>query len=112
MGKKLSANRTDQVSRVGDMGEPYKLQLTREDDGDIIVSILPIGHKWSDVAVQFCCGPGGGTQSHRTGLALSKLFEAMQADMAESLGRFVAEPDDRDDDDELEQMLMDRDMGG
>ena len=87
----MTDSRSDQVSRVGDMGEPYKLQLTREDDGDIIVSILPIGHKWSDVAVQFCCGPGGGGRSYRTGLALSKLFEAMQADMAESLRGFIEE---------------------
>ncbi len=70
----------DQVELRGDMGEPMKLQLTREDDGDIIVSILPLSHAFSEYQVQFCAGINGGTRSHRTGLALQALFEAMHQD--------------------------------
>lgn len=69
------------VERVCDMRDGYKLQLIKEDDGDIIVSILPVDHKATTKAVQFCLS---GTQSPHTGKALHALFKAMQQDNIET----------------------------
>lgn len=44
----------------GDMGEGLKLQLFVEEDGDVIVSILPIDHVFTRNSVQFCTLMGGG----------------------------------------------------
>jgi hypothetical protein len=67
----------DVVERICDMRDGFKLQLMKEDDGDIIVSILPVDHRMTTKAVQICMS---GTQSPRTGKALHALFEAMQQD--------------------------------
>lgn len=65
------------VERVGDMGEGLKLQLLKEDDGDIIVSVIPKDHKFGD-GVQFCTPGSGGGKSPKTWNALLDLFKAMQ----------------------------------
>jgi hypothetical protein len=49
-----------EVEVIGDMGEGLKLQLLVEDDGDVIVSVLPVDHKFTRQAVQFCTATGGG----------------------------------------------------
>ena len=66
-----------EVARVCDMRDGNKLQLFIEDDGDIIVSVLPEKDVITRNSVQFCLS---GTQSRRTGLALHELFKAMEED--------------------------------
>lgn len=72
-----------QTERIGDMGEGLKLQLFREDDGDIIVSVLPEKHKVAmDGGVQFCTPFSGGGRSQHTHAALVQLMVAMEKDAA------------------------------
>lgn len=68
------------VARRGDMGEGRKLQLLRESDGDIIVSVLPESHRFTEDSVQFCTPFMGGGSSPKTHAALVALFEAMHED--------------------------------
>lgn len=68
------------VSRQGDMGEGLKLQLLKDGDGDIIVSILPANHRFSDAALEFCVPGSGGGTSPRTFEALQALMKAMELD--------------------------------
>lgn len=68
------------AARLGDMGEGTKLQLRREDDGDIIVCVMPAAHRIPDMEIQFCTPGAGGGSSPRTWAALVELFRAMQAD--------------------------------
>lgn len=72
------------VSRQGDMGEGLKLEILREADGDLIVSIMGVHDKFSpDHAIQFCVpGTGGGTSRH-TFKALQDLRVAMALDEQE-----------------------------
>lgn len=67
------------VKRPGDMGETVDLQLLLEDDGDVIVSILPKGHRFpmDDKEIQFSVS---GTRSHNTVIALHALYRAMVED--------------------------------
>lgn len=73
------------TSRQGDMGEGLKLEVLREDDGDLIVSIMGVHDRFSPThAIQFCVpGTGGGT-SPKTWRALLDLQAAMYDD---NLGR-------------------------
>lgn len=73
-------------SRVGDMGEGLKLQILKEDDGDLIVSIFPESHRGPVTGqyVQFCTPMSGGGKSPRTWNALFDLWCAMREDEAES----------------------------
>lgn len=71
----------DVIARVCDMREGFALQLLREDDGDIIVSVIPENGVFSFDAVQIC---SSGTQSKRTHRALRELFDAMLEDEAET----------------------------
>jgi|7_EtaG_2_1085326.scaffolds.fasta_scaffold42468_4 hypothetical protein len=64
------------IARLCDMREGKALQLLLEDDGDIIVSIIPEGGVYAKGA-QFCVS---GTQSRRTVNALHELFAAMEED--------------------------------
>ena len=74
---------SQETERVGDMGEGLKLQLFREDDGDIIVSVLPEKHKFSmNGGVQFCTAGSGGGRSEHTHAALVQLMVAMEKDAA------------------------------
>lgn len=70
---------TRKVSRPGDMGESLKLEILLEDDGDVILSIMPLGHRIPDEdnSLQFCTS---GTKSHYTLLALHELYKAMLKD--------------------------------
>ena len=67
------------VRRPGDMGEKVDLQLLLEDDGDVIISILPKGHRFSmdGKEIQFSVS---GTMSHNTVIALHALYRAMLED--------------------------------
>lgn len=77
----LSGYRKDaRVMCTGDMGEGRQLVLFREDDGDIIVCITPVGHKFSEEDVQFCTPFGGGGKSPATHAALQRLWHAMHLD--------------------------------
>lgn len=81
------------VARLCDMREGKALQLFIEDDGDVIVSVIPEGGFYSK-GVQFCLS---GTQSHRTTEALHNLFEAMQEDeneMPHNIGMRLEEDND------------------
>lgn len=71
------------ISAVGDMGQGLKLELMCDGDGDITVSILPINHRFSDAAVEFCVPGTGGGRSPRTFAALQNLMRAMVADAKE-----------------------------
>lgn len=79
------------VERVEDMSPDGRLKLFREDDGDIIVSIIPPSKKLSkesmwleDMQVQFCSLAGGGGRSRHTREALFTLMEAIEKDNAEN----------------------------
>ena len=69
------------VERIGDMGEGLKLSLFRQEDGDIILSILPEDHIITEHSIEFCTS---GTKSHNTMIALSTLFRAMVKDNKEA----------------------------
>lgn len=64
------------IARICDMREGKALQLFVEDDGDVIVSVIPENGLYAKGA-QFCVS---GTQSGRTVNALHELFEAMKED--------------------------------
>ena len=65
------------VTRQDDMGSG-KLRLLRDDDGDIIVSLVLPGHGFLDV--EFCVPGTGGGKSPRTWRALGELLRAMEMD--------------------------------
>jgi hypothetical protein len=72
------------VERYEDMSPLGRLRLYKQDDGDMIVAIIPdpdcpSGHD----SVEFCsCGSGGG-QSPKTLQALYALMAAIEADNAD-----------------------------
>jgi hypothetical protein len=68
-----------EIKRICDMREGKALELFKEDDGDIIVAVVPAKGGYSK-GVQFC---SSGTQSPRTHHALCELMKAMEADEAE-----------------------------
>lgn len=70
---------TREIKRICDMREGKALELFKEDDGDIIVAVIPEKGGLSK-GVQFCAS---GTQSPRTHRALCELMKAMEADEAE-----------------------------
>ena len=71
---------TQFIERSGDMGQGNKLTLLKDNEGDIHISVMPIGHKFSMTSVEFC---NSGSKSHRTLMALHALYEAMEQDEAE-----------------------------
>jgi hypothetical protein len=73
----------EETSRLGDMGEGLKLELLRDGDGDIIVSVLPAEHRFSDQSIEFCAPGNGGGSSPHTFLALQGLMAAMELDKIE-----------------------------
>lgn len=74
----------EKVSRQGDMGEGLKLEILREADGDLIVSIMKVHDKFSpDHAIQFCVPGTGGGASRHTFKALQDLRVAMALDEQE-----------------------------
>ena len=81
------------ISRAGDMAGGNKLDLFFEDDGDVIVQVMP----WNDVlgfeSVQFCMS---GTMSPNTTRALHRLSEAMREDEARQPHQLHLQPTDRE----------------
>lgn len=65
------------VERSGDMGQGTKLQLLKDNEGDIIVSVCRIGARGAMESVEFCTS---GTKSRKTQRALQALFRAMEED--------------------------------
>lgn len=71
----------DKASRQGDMGEGLKLEILREPDGDLIVSIMGVHEKFSaEHSLQFCVPGTGGGCSPKTWRALLDLQAAMVDD--------------------------------
>jgi hypothetical protein len=66
-----------QIARRCDMGEGFKLKLLLQDDGDVIVSVLPEKGLVAFDSVEICAS---GTQSRRTHKALHQLYKAMVED--------------------------------
>ncbi|WP_372986984.1 hypothetical protein [Marinobacter sp.] len=83
------------IARICDMRDGKALQLFVEDDGDVIVSVIPEGGIYSK-GVQFCMS---GSQSRRTVMALHELFEAMQEDEKDLPQRAGMRVDDHEDSD-------------
>lgn len=75
----------ESIDRLEDMSYDGKLQLIKQDDGDIIVVVIPPSEgtpslrRRLPISVEFCAGSGGGS-SHNTLMALYALFQAMQND--------------------------------
>lgn len=70
------------VDRYEDMSKEGRLMMTIEDDGDVILTIIPDSEtnpKARMLSVQFCTRAGGG-RSPLTLRALHRLYEAMSAD--------------------------------
>lgn len=70
------------IERRGDMGEGTRLRVTREGDGDLIVTLVPTDQP--PVSVQFCTGWMGGGRSPLTHEALAGLWKAMHGDPPQS----------------------------
>lgn len=71
---------TREIARKCDMGSNMKLKLLIEEDGDVIVTMLPKDHRVSFESVEFCTS---GTQSPNTVAALHNLYKAMEQDEAD-----------------------------
>lgn len=75
------------VTRAGDMSPDGRLRVWRQEDGDLIVEVVPEYDERSpspSASVEFCTvGSGGGRSSH-TRKALFALIEAIKRDNAES----------------------------
>jgi len=71
---------TREIARKCDMGSGMKMQLFIEEDGDVIVTVLPQDHRITTKSVEFCAS---GTQSPATTTALHALYKAMKQDEAD-----------------------------
>lgn len=80
-------NRTERLERFEDMSPDGRLALMQQEDGDVILVIIPPHDKYSPkpmLSVEFCsCGSGGGQSPHTLG-ALRNLMEAIRKDNAEN----------------------------
>ena len=72
----------NEVTRICDMRDGCKLTLHKQEDGDIVVCILPEKHRFSTYHVEFC---NSGTQSPKTYRALIALFKAMKEDAEDGI---------------------------
>lgn len=72
----------DHAERTGDMDPEYAIELIREVDGDVIISIVrdSEGHPRHCGSVQFCTSGQGGGQSPNVHRALCDLMVAIEAD--------------------------------
>lgn len=68
-----------EVRTLGDMGEGTKLSLFKQDDGDIIVSVIPPGKRFAEHSVEFCTSGGKHPEVWQ---ALFRLWQAMKAESA------------------------------
>lgn len=76
-----------EISRRGDMSREDRLELIKEDDGDIILTIYQPTEDSTYKSVEFCsCGSGGG-KSPRTRRALEALAFAIAMDNKEDAAR-------------------------
>ncbi len=82
----------ERAERLEDMSAKGRLRLWREDDGDVIVEVLPEedGLVGNGASVQFCIPGTGGGRSPKTHAALLALMEAMAEDNREQPSRAPA----------------------
>jgi len=69
-----------EIARKCDMGSNMKLKLLVEEDGDVVVTVMPRDYRVSFESVEFCTS---GTQSPNTVTALHNLYKAMEKDEAD-----------------------------
>jgi hypothetical protein len=73
------------VTRAEDMSPDGRLRIWMQDDGDLIVEIVPESAKQEPSAsVEFCTVGSGGGRSPHTRRALIELIKAIKLDNAES----------------------------
>ncbi len=65
------------VGRTGDMGQGTKLVVMRDNEGDVHLSVCPIGHRFGMDRIEFCTS---GSKSPKTTTALIQLLHAMEED--------------------------------
>jgi len=83
---------SERVERFEDMSPRGRLVLHRQDDGDIIVSVMPDDKQCDGkrllspfgVSAEFCTVGSGGGQSPHTRRALTALWEAIELDNKEN----------------------------
>lgn len=68
-----------QRAALGDMGEGTRLSICRQEDGDLIVSVIEPGMRFNPVSVEFCTPGGGGGKNSALYWALSAAHSAMPA---------------------------------
>jgi hypothetical protein len=75
----------EMVARNEDMSPNGLLRLIKQDDGDVIVVVVPDEENSTAFgnSIEFCSCGGGGGKSPRTLKALRELFLAMQEDNKE-----------------------------
>ena len=73
---------TDMVERYEDMSPSGRLRLHEQDDGDVIIEIVPDPHdaKHYTKSVEFCMPYTGGGKSFHTHKALLELKRAIERD--------------------------------
>ena len=73
---------TRQAERFEDMSPRGRLRIFQEDDGDLIVCVVPDPDAPAEYApsVQFCTAGSGGGKSPRTRTALLSLMDAIALD--------------------------------
>jgi hypothetical protein len=67
--------------RFEDMSPTGRLEILRQEDGDVIVSVIQDDH--TSATVEFCAPMTGGGSSERTWKALRALFDSMEQDNKE-----------------------------
>jgi len=73
------------VTRAEDMSPDGRLRIWKQEDGDLIVEVVPESSKQEPSAsVEFCTVGSGGGRSPHTRKALVALMEAIKRDNAES----------------------------
>lgn len=56
----------NEIARLGDMGEGTRLLLFKQDDGDVIVGVIPSGFRFPVHSIEFCVPGSGGGASPKT----------------------------------------------
>lgn len=73
------------VTRAEDMSPDGRLRVWQQEDGDLIVEVVPESAKQEPSAsVEFCTVGSGGGRSPHTRKALMALMEAIRRDNAET----------------------------
>ena len=80
------------VTRAEDMSPDGRLRIIQQDDGDIIVTVVPDSHeRRPSASVEFCSVGSGGGRSPHTVKALRDLMAAMRKDNAECASDYSGE---------------------